>query len=232
MALNAEAIIFLPALLCDSRLYSAQVRHYSGRIPMMVADLSLDTTITTMVDRILASAPPRFALVGNSMGGYVALALACQAPERVSHLALIGTNALADAPAAKAKRQQAIRLAEGGKFESFIDGYVEGALYPQHQIVLAPLMRQMARDLGPDALVRQQKAIMARGDSMAALAALKMPSLVMAGTEDGFSSHQHQQVMASALPDCRYFSVPRCGHLVPLEAAGATVGALDHLLAC
>jgi len=41
----------------------------------------------------MAEAPPRFALAGHSMGGYIAFEIARQAPDRVAKLALINTQA-------------------------------------------------------------------------------------------------------------------------------------------
>ena len=230
MSINTGAIIFLPALLCDSRLFSHAISRFSADAEVIVPDITRDENISTMAAEILAAAPERFAAVGNSMGGYVALEIAAQASHRVSHLALVGTNAHADLSQAREKRLQAIRLAEGGRFEQFVGGYVEGALAGHNRAELAPLMRVMARDLGPEALVRQQKAIMARGDHMSRLPSLEMPSLVMVGREDELSDHSHQQDMAKLLRKCRFFDAPHCGHLVPLEAPELFANALAELL--
>ncbi len=54
--------------------------------------------------RILAAAPPRFALAGLSMGGYIAMEIVRQAADRVVKLALLDTGARADTPEATAKR--------------------------------------------------------------------------------------------------------------------------------
>jgi pimeloyl-ACP methyl ester carboxylesterase len=119
---------------------------------------------------------------------------------------------------------------KGGKFEQFVDGYVEGALAPHHRAEFAQVMRTMARDLGADALIRQQKAIMARADHMALLAELDMPSLVMFGREDGLSNRNHQEDMAKCLRRGRFYEVPQCGHLVPMEAPEQFSAALHALL--
>ena len=59
--------------------------------------------------RILAAAPPRFALAGLSMGGYIAFEIMRQAPERVAKLALLDTGARADTPEQTERRQVADR---------------------------------------------------------------------------------------------------------------------------
>lgn len=230
MSINTGAIMFLPALLCDSRLFSNAISRFSADAKVIVPNIAHGENLSAMAADILKSAPARFALVGNSMGGYLALEIAAQAKERVSHLALVGTNAHADLPEAREKRLQAIRLAEGGKFEQFVDGYVEAALAPRHRAELAPLMRTMARDLGAEALIHQQKAIMARVDHMPLLAAIEMPSLVMFGRDDGLSNRSHQEDMAKRLRKGRFYEVPQCGHLVPLEAPEQFNAALHALL--
>jgi pimeloyl-ACP methyl ester carboxylesterase len=230
MSINTGAIMFLPALLCDSRLFKHAISRFSADAKVIVPNITGGENLSAMAADILKSAPARFALVGNSMGGYLALEIAAQASDRVSHLALVGTNAHADFAEAREKRQQAIRLAEGGKFDQFVHSYVESALAPHHRVEHGPLMRTMARDLGPDVLVRQQKAIMARVDHQPLLQELTMPSMVMFGREDGLSNELHQQDMAKNLPNCRFFEVPSCGHLVPLEAPELFSGALAALL--
>ena len=63
----------------------------------MVAPLTGRNSIAGQAENVLAHAPPRFALAGLSMGGIVAMEIVRQAPERVSRLALMDTNPLAEA---------------------------------------------------------------------------------------------------------------------------------------
>jgi len=57
--------------------------------PVTVANHIRDDSLGAIARRILAEAPPRFALAGHSMGGYLAFEILRQAPERVAKLALI-----------------------------------------------------------------------------------------------------------------------------------------------
>ncbi|WP_417463581.1 alpha/beta fold hydrolase [Kordiimonas sp.] len=230
MAFKTDAILFLPALLCDSRLYKSMINNFSDHVEVSVADTFSDDNLKAMAERAIHNMPERCALVGNSMGGYLALEIAARAPDRVSHLALIGTNSHADDAAARTKREQAIRLAERGRFSSFVDGYVESALSFSNGAEHAPLIREMARDLGADTLIAQQRAIMDRRSHEDKLGHIKVPSLVMVGREDGLADTAHQQTMAKRLPNCRYIEVPKCGHLVPLEAPEILNSALTALL--
>lgn len=230
MAFNTDAILLLPALLCDSRLYKSVINHFAEGVEVSVADTQADDNLADMAARAIENMPDRFAIVGNSLGGYLALEIATRVPHRISHLALIGTNAHADSTEARKKRMQAIKLADRGKFTAFVDGYVESALSENNRMRHAPLMREMARDLGADVLVKQQRAIMERASREASLCDIAVPSLVMFGREDTLADHAHQQEMAKRLPNCRYVEVPKCGHLVPLEAPAMLTTALAALI--
>lgn len=230
MAFNTDAILLLPPLLCDSRSYYGAITRFESEVEVSVANMGQDDNFADMAARAIENMPDRFALVGNSMGGYLALEIAARAQSRISHLALIGTNAHADSAEAQQKRMRAIDLAEGGKFNAFVDGYAESALGAGRRQQYSPLMHDMARDMGPDVFVRQQKAIMGRKSHEASLHSLSMPSLVMFGHEDSLLDHAHQRDMAKRLPDCRYVEVPRCGHMVPLEAAAMVNAALALLI--
>ena len=84
--------VLIPGLLCTPRLYAHQIPALWRFGPVTVADHTRDDTMTEIARRILLQAPPRFALVGLSMGGYVSFELLRQAPDRVAKLALLDTT--------------------------------------------------------------------------------------------------------------------------------------------
>ena len=108
-------IVFIPGLLCSARLYAQQIPRLWQIAPVMVADHRRDDTIAAIAARILANAPPRFALAGLSMGGYIAFVVAQQAPERVQKLALLDTSARPETPRQTERRLEQIALAESGR---------------------------------------------------------------------------------------------------------------------
>ena len=107
---DALPTVFVPGLLCSARLYGPQIPVLWGFGPIMIADHTRDDDVAALVDRILADAPPRFALIGLSMGGYVALEVMRQAPNRVTKLALLDTTARPDTPEQSERRQRLIGL--------------------------------------------------------------------------------------------------------------------------
>src|SRR5262245_29830827 len=91
----------------------------------MVADHTRDASIPAIASRILAAAPPFFALIGLSMGGYIAFEIMRQAPQRVAKLALLDTGARPETAEQTARRQGPMAMARAGKLievadESFV----------------------------------------------------------------------------------------------------------------
>ena len=92
-------IVLVPGLNCSARLYAEQIPALWRFGPVMVADHTRDAGIAAIARRILAAAPPLFALAGLSMGGYIAFEIMRQAPQRVAKLALIDNCRADGAPA-------------------------------------------------------------------------------------------------------------------------------------
>jgi len=86
-------VILVPGLLCSPRLYAPQIAALWPYGQVTVADHRRDASMSAIAERILANAPPRFALAGLSMGGYIAFAMLRLAPERIAKLALLDTSA-------------------------------------------------------------------------------------------------------------------------------------------
>src|SRR5690606_31671003 len=127
-----QPIVFLPGLICDARLWRDIIDGFADTMAPMVADLRLDETIAAMASRTLAAAPPRFALAGLSMGGYVALEIMRQAPDRVTHLALLDTSARADTDERRETRRKGIEMIGQGKFIGVSRGLLGQLVAPDH----------------------------------------------------------------------------------------------------
>jgi pimeloyl-ACP methyl ester carboxylesterase len=113
---EALPIVLVPGLLISPRLYAEQLPTLWQHGPVTIADPTRDDTMAAIAGRILAHAPPRFALAGLSMGGYICFELARQAPDRVVRLALLDTSARPDTPELTRRRYAQIALARSGRF--------------------------------------------------------------------------------------------------------------------
>jgi pimeloyl-ACP methyl ester carboxylesterase len=221
-------IVLVPGLNCSARLYAAQIPALWPFGPVTVAQHTADDAMAAIARRILANAPPRFALVGLSMGGYIALELLVQAPDRIAKVALLDTAARADTSEQSARRDALITLAEAGRH-----GEVNDVLWPilvhQKRIQdkgLRDIVNQMSEETGPEAFVRQQTALKARPDYRPTLGTIRCPALVLVGDGDALTPPDRSEEIAAGIAGARLVTVPECGHLSTLEQPAAVNHAL------
>jgi pimeloyl-ACP methyl ester carboxylesterase len=229
---SSVPILLVPGLLCSARLYAPQIAALWQFGPVTVADHRRDADMAAIAARILKDAPPRFALAGLSMGGYIALAMLRQAPERIARLALLDTSARPDTPEQTAGRKTQIELAQSGRFGEIPDLSIPRFLHRdrQHDEKLTAIVRQMAEETGPDAFVRQQNAIMTRPDSRPLLASIRCPALVLVGDGDMATPPELNKEIAGGIAGAKLVVVPDCGHLSTLEKPEAVNAALGEWL--
>jgi len=216
---EALPVVLIPGLLDSARLYAAQIPELWRRGPVTVADHTRDDSMGAIARRILANAPPRFALAGLSMGGYICFEILRQAPARVAKLALLDTSARADTPEATATRHAQMTLASNGRLGEVVDQQFVRMIHPLHRNdpQLREINRLMAEEVGPEAFIRQQTAIIARPDSRPTLAAIGCPTLVLVGEQDELTPPERAAEMAHGIRGARLVTVPECGHLSTLE---------------
>lgn len=228
-----QDLLFLPGLLCDSRLWRDQIAGLGDVAHATVADLTRDADMDAMADRALAAMPGRFALCGLSMGGYVAMALLRRAPGRVTRLCLMDTSARPDAPEQTARRRDLMRLAAGNRFRGVTPRLLPSLLHPDRagDAALGGEVMAMAGRIGRDAFLRQQQAIMTRPDSRDTLRGVDVPSLVAVGEGDQLTPPALAEEMAALIPGARLRVLPGAGHLPPMEAPEDVTAMLRDWLA-
>jgi pimeloyl-ACP methyl ester carboxylesterase len=215
--------VLVPCFLGSPRLYAEQVPALWRFGPVMVASHRHDDSMAAIAERILADAPPRFALAGLSMGGYLAFEIMRQAGDRVTRLALLNTSARADTAERTQRRHEEIALVQAGQFAEVV-GFLYRSWVPEDRRgdqALEAAVRQMADETGPEAFVRQQTAIMNRPDSRAGLDAIDCPAVVVAGAGDEVIPLEYAAEIADQIPGARLAVLPGCGHLSTLEQPAA-----------
>lgn len=225
-------LLLIPGLNCTAALWLPQIAALGAGRMVAVADHTGAGGIARIAESILAAAPPRFALAGLSMGGYVAFEILRRAPERVARLALLDTQARPDGEEARAARRQQIEIAERGGFPRIPDLQMPRLLSEagRSDPRLVEIVRAMARATGAAAFVRQQTAIMDRPDSRPTLAAIACPTLVLVGAEDAITPVELAREMHDGIAGSRLVVVPGAGHLATLEAPDAVDAALADWL--
>lgn len=227
----SEPIVFVPGLLCTEALFASQIVAFADR-PIMVADQRSHDSIEAMAAGLLAAAPERFSLIGLSMGGYVAMAVLRQAPERVTRLALMNTNARNDRPDQTERREFLVDLTRKNGFNKIPALLYPGFVHERHEDNedLRAIVREMAMDCGPDAFIRQQAAIIGRIDARPYLSQITCPTLVVAGDGDRLMPLETADEIRQGIAGSRLEVIEDAGHLTPLEAPERVTAVLRDFL--
>ena len=145
-------IVLVPGLLCTAEVFAPQAAALRPYGAVTIANTLEGETMAEIASNILASAPPRFALGGISMGGYLCFEILRQAPQRVTKLALLDAAAHADTPEQTAQRKAMLAGARAGQFEALLTEALKAILHPAHQNdpVLAAINGRMGLTVGVD----------------------------------------------------------------------------------
>jgi pimeloyl-ACP methyl ester carboxylesterase len=228
----AQNLLLLPGMMCDERVWRAQAAHID--IPISYADTTQADNFADMAAAVLEEAPQQFAMAGLSMGGILAFEILRQAPQRVTHLALLDTNPHAETPERQSMRLEQIKEATAGRLRQLaIEALKPLYLAEAHRNdpELLDTILDMALDLGPDVFHRQSLALRDRCDSVPALPSICCPTLVMCGDEDLLCPVGYHELMAEKIPHARLRIIEQCGHMSPLEQPQEVTQALQALLA-
>jgi pimeloyl-ACP methyl ester carboxylesterase len=186
--------------------------------------------VLALLDRLSLE---RVALGGLSMGGYVAMEVLRQAPDRVSALVLADTKAAADTPEAREGRLRTAEAVEREGTAPLAEQLLPVLLGPttlQRRPAVAGRVRGLVAAAPATAVAWASRAMAARPDSFDVLAGTDVPALVLVGDEDQLSPVAQAQEMADALPQGRLVVLPQAGHLTAVEDPASFSAAVTGFL--
>ncbi len=212
-------LLLLPGLLCDDALWRNQTNALKDIADCRVVDLTKDDNVAAMARGVLAKAPPRFALAGLSMGGYVAFEIMRQAPERVIKLCLLDTSARPDTTDQQQRRRLLMQMAKAGEFKGVTPRLLPLLIHPDRidDKPLTEIVITMAERVGRDAFQSQQTAILNRPDSRPFLKNIKCPTQIIGGAQDAITPPEIVREIAESISGARLNIIENCGHLSSLE---------------
>lgn len=222
-------LVWLPGMMCDARMFAPQVAVFGG----CVCDISGHDTMQALAADVLDNAPERFALAGLSMGGIVAMEVMRQAPERVTRLALLDTNPLAEAPAMQARRGPQMDAVHAGRLRAVMRDEMKPNYLAEGEdkAAILDLCMAMAEGFGADVFVRQSVALRDRPDQQDTLRRVRVPTLILCGREDRACPVARHALMHSLIAQSTLTIIDGAGHLPTLEKPEATNAALARWLA-
>jgi pimeloyl-ACP methyl ester carboxylesterase len=162
----------------------------------------------------------RAALVGFSMGGYVALALAERHPGLLCALVLANTRAGPDSEEAKRSRtimaERARKEGSGPIADVMAERLFSASARARRLDLIAAVRARMAQN-SPEGLARAIEAMRERPDRRPLLGTIRVPVLLIAGSEDALISPAEAEAMRAAIPGARLVTIEGAGHASNLE---------------
>ena len=225
-------LVLLPGLINTRRVFEQQIDALSDVADCIVPELWHHDTMATMAEATLAMAPPTFALLGFSMGGYVAFEIMRRSAERVERLALMDTQATPDSAESTTRRRALLDQTRIGRFHGVARTLLPQLVHRRHvddAAITQPIF-DMAQEIGADGFVREQRAIIDRPDSRHLLVDIAVPTVVIVGRQDQVTPLPRSQEMAADIANSRLVVLEECGHMSPLERAAEVTEALRRWL--
>lgn len=224
----SEPLLLVPGLNCTERAFAGLLPNLWPERSITIANHRRGESVGAIAAAILAEAPPRFALLGFSMGGYIAFEMLRQASERITRLCCLATMARPDSAEQAENRRRMLALAGAGKFDAIAGANFPNAVHPDHERdeALRNIHIEMARQTGAATYIAQQTAILARPDSRPLLARIAIPTAVIVGDADRITGVDGAKEIAAGISGASLTIIAGAGHLVPLERPGETARAI------
>jgi len=225
-------LVMIPGMMCDERIFAPQIEELVSKRSVHIADISKHDNISDLAADVLSNAPPKFCLVGHSMGGIVAMEICAQDPKRVEKLVLIDTNPLAELEEVKLKREPQISDALSGKLINVIrdemkPNYLASS---ENQDIILNICLEMALSLGPKVFINQSRALQTRADQQSNIQSINIPVLIMCGSEDKLCTVERHEMMHNMISNSELKIINNAGHMPTLEQPSETTEVLKEWL--
>ncbi len=207
-------LVLLSGLLSNNALWHHQAHDLSEIASVQIIS-STQNTPEAMIQTVLETAPPTFALAGHSMGGWLCLEVIRRAPSRVSRLCLLNTTARSDSEEKRKKRLEMIQRAKQGKFKELVEEIIE-------HFVFNPSVKndekKMCLEVGPATFIAQEEAMGLRQECLSILPMISCPTLVVHAAKDRVFSLEEQRELSDRVQKGILAIVENSGHMSPMEA--------------
>lgn len=240
---QGRAVVLLHAFPLDGRMWDAQVVALKKRCRVVVPDLagfgrskdvraaSVEEHADQVAQLLAARGVQRATVVGLSMGGYVALALAQRHPQLLDALVMCDSKASPDSDAGKQGRTASITSVQApGGVAALVEGLVPKLLAKGVAPALAWRVTSLGGEQDALAVAAALGAMRDRPDRMDVVASLKVPLLCVVGSLDGITPPADSAAMAKAAANGRVVELAGAGHLSNLEAPSQFNAALMDFL--
>ena len=225
-------LLLLSGLLCDETIWADIPQRLGDAADVRVVSFRGFSSIPAMAEHVLARAPERFAVAGHSMGGRVALEVLRAAAPRVSGLALLNTGIHTVRDGEPQSRGLLLRLAYQHGMSALAAEWLPPMMAGGSRTAdLMPRLTAMVERSAPDSYAGQINALLNRPEALTVLSTIRVPTLLLSGSEDTWSPVSQHEAMRRRIPHATLFEVHGAGHMAPIERPDAVAVALREWLA-
>lgn len=215
----------LASSIFEQQLAIRGVRHIMPDLPGFgqsranVGAVTIDDYARTMIDVLDHRGIDRAVFAGLSMGGYVCLAAARIAPERLQALILLDTRETPDTPEAKKGRYDSIEKVKREGVQPVVDAMLPKMLTAGAPDETKTRVREIMTSSSREGVIAALQAMAERPDSTPVLRRIRVPTLLIVGEQDTITPPSDAERMAAALPQSRLMRIPGAAHLANVEKA-------------
>jgi pimeloyl-ACP methyl ester carboxylesterase len=193
-----------------------------GRSELRLEAVTMDRFGADLI-RVLDSLAPgqRADILVLSMGGYILWPLLERFPDRFRTAVAFHTRAAGDTPEGAANRRKLAAAALERGPEALVESMLGRLISPTTAADRPELMetlRGWMRECPPAGAAAALEGMALRRDMTPSLGSIRIPTLLLAGSDDPIATPAEMAGMASAIPGGRLVTFERCGHLSPVEA--------------
>jgi pimeloyl-ACP methyl ester carboxylesterase len=236
-------LVLVHAFPVDASMWDEQVAALGNEVEQMVAPnlpgfggtpgvgdvMRMEAAADHVVAEMDRAGIDRAAVVGVSMGGYVAFAMWARNRDRFAALGLADSRAEPDDDAGRERRRQVAEKARtegsGAIAESPPPLLSEGA-----DPALWDRVREMIRRQPGESIAAASLGLGERADARPLLAGIDVPTTVIVGSADTLTPPPMSEAMAEAIPGAELVVLDGAGHLSNLEDPQGFTDAARSLL--
>ncbi len=230
-------IILIPGMQCDESMFEGIIHRLWTLMPEARLEVHLlhQTGLDAAVSALMARIDQPAILVGHSLGGTVAMALARRFPERVAGLALVCASPRPPRPTQLTYWTSLLRRLKDGDLVGIVDEIVPSLVGSTTASAYAAnhyqTCRRMALNTGAPGLAGQLRIQLDRVDERPALGSYAGPLLAMAADDDCLVPSAAVREISASTPRGEFALIPRATHMAPLTMPGtvaSTIGSWLH----
>ena len=215
-----NTIVLIPGYMSDKNMWLNQLDILKKKYEVIIPKLDSGNSIEEFKKNTLNLLPERFSAIGFSMGGFVALNLAIEEPERVEELILVGTNARSVSKDRKLLLKKSLSELNNENFVSKFSSSSFYSYFAEHNKTnyeYLNLIKEMVKNLGLDCLKKQTQAILERPLLVHLLSKIKSRCLIISGDLDNLSTKEMNEELSNNIINSELCYIKNSGHFVMIE---------------